>query len=224
MLDAAMAIALQEGVDKLTIAHLARRLDAAVGALYRYFPSKSALMMAMQRRAIEALRGDLEQTFARAEAAFPDAAAPVRALAAAMLIVPSYLADATAQQARHNLIDRVLSVPEPVLSDDHARDVDEVLRPIIELVSVRLQGAVDLGAINAGDPAQRTHLLWALSHGLDHFRKRDRIQPPALRVDMLVGHGLRALFIGWGATEADTDAALGMLGAIAPIAWGCEPV
>ncbi|MEL6182651.1 MAG: TetR family transcriptional regulator, partial [Myxococcota bacterium] len=53
MLHAAMSIVVNEGVSALTIARLARELDAAVGALYRYFESKQALITALQRQAID---------------------------------------------------------------------------------------------------------------------------------------------------------------------------
>ncbi|MFT7579966.1 MAG: AcrR family transcriptional regulator, partial [Myxococcota bacterium] len=47
MLDAAMGIVLDEGIEALTIARIAARLDAAVGALYRYFPGKEALIVGL---------------------------------------------------------------------------------------------------------------------------------------------------------------------------------
>jgi hypothetical protein len=41
-------------------------------------------------------------------------------------------------------------------------------------------------------------VVWAAMHGLDHFRKRDRIMPTQLRVSALREQTLLALFAGWG--------------------------
>src|SRR5690606_15588387 len=49
----AMRIVRAEGLDGLTMARLADELDCAVGTVYTYFPSKGALVAAVQREAIE---------------------------------------------------------------------------------------------------------------------------------------------------------------------------
>ena len=53
--DTAMMIVTTEGIDALTMARLASELDAAIGAVYRYFPSKGALVAQIQGQAIELL-------------------------------------------------------------------------------------------------------------------------------------------------------------------------
>jgi AcrR family transcriptional regulator len=64
ILDAAMTIVVSEGLDGLAIARLAKAVDAAVGAIYRYFPGKETIVAALQERAIgeygEALQARLE--------------------------------------------------------------------------------------------------------------------------------------------------------------------
>ncbi len=44
-----------EGVEALTMARLARECDAAVGAVYRYLPGKSALLGGLQLRSVRVL-------------------------------------------------------------------------------------------------------------------------------------------------------------------------
>ena len=56
VLDAAMRLLVEEGAHALTIQRLAHDLDYAVGALYRYFPSKDALLADLQRKVIHELR------------------------------------------------------------------------------------------------------------------------------------------------------------------------
>lgn len=52
IVDTAMKIATSEGLGQVTTHRLARELDIAVGALYRYFDSKAAIIEAMQARAL----------------------------------------------------------------------------------------------------------------------------------------------------------------------------
>src|SRR6478735_9584117 len=54
-LDTAFRIVTAEGFDALTMQRLADETDAAIGAVYRYFPSKGALVAEVQREAIERL-------------------------------------------------------------------------------------------------------------------------------------------------------------------------
>jgi hypothetical protein len=52
-------------------------------------------------------------------------------------------------------------------------------------------------------------VLWAALHGLDHFRKRDRIQPVELRVAALELELYRGLLLGWGADRTAVDDTIG---------------
>ena len=211
MLDAAMDIALRDGPEKLTIAKLAARIDAAVGALYRYFPSKDALVAAMQHRAVDQLRSDLQAVFADVDRRLCQQPPAIAALAGAVAIAPAYLAQADLRPRRHRLIDAWVSSPSPLLSDTDARAVNETLAPILALVVNRLQRATDAGALRSGDQLARAHVLWALVHGLSHFRKRDRIQPQALQVAALLTSGLQALLVGWGAPSQEAARAVAAL-------------
>ena len=48
-LDAAARIVADEGFEALTMSRLAEHLDTVVSAVYRYFPSKGALLAELQR-------------------------------------------------------------------------------------------------------------------------------------------------------------------------------
>ena len=47
LLDAAQQIVFQEGIEKLSIRHLANHLHISTGVVYNYFPSKSELILAI---------------------------------------------------------------------------------------------------------------------------------------------------------------------------------
>ena len=50
-------------------------------------------------------------------------------------------------------------------------------------------------------------MIWAGLHGLEHFRKRDRILPERLQVKTVEQAMMRSLLLGFGASEEALDAA-----------------
>ena len=211
LLDTAMEILGEGGLDALTIPRLAERMGASVGGLYRYFPSKEAIFVALQERAIDAYskaQGDAAEV---AETWSSGLSVGGRALARVVGAFHAFLRQAEQAPAQHALVDAFLSAPSPTLSEAQARAIDAYLTPLLEACAEHLEGATAAGALAPGDALVRTHVLWAALHGLDHFRKRDRIQPPALRVEQLERTLFRTTFIGWGGAPNTVDSALALL-------------
>lgn len=204
LLDAAMAIVVEEGLDGLTVAGIAKRLDAAVGSLYRYFPGKDALIVGLQERAIRDFHAHLvaRLTAAREVLGAQADTAPGR-LALIMVPFHVYLADGRAETSRHRLLDTFLSFPSPVLGDEEAREVDEALEPLMQAITSLITGAVDTGALAPGDCRVRTQFAVAAVHGLDHMRKRDRVIPERLRVARILPELLASFLRGWGGRDED---------------------
>lgn len=202
VLDAAMRIIVAEGLGALTIQRLAKATGASVGGLYRYYESKESVIAALQLRAIgvfaevqrEELGRGAEFLAARSNMLLPHAAA----LFSALVSITSYLRFELRDPERHQLFDAFLSASEATLPDAAAQEVDAAIRPLIASIAARLDGAAECGALSPGDGVQRTYVVWAAMHGLDHFRKRDRIMPPQLRVTALREQTLLGLFSGWG--------------------------
>ncbi len=211
MLDAAMRIITELGVDSLTIARLADEIDAAVGALYRYFPGKGALMVALQARAIEsfgqALQRDVERARASAssESWERDQVVALVPVLAAFRAYPTFYAS---EPAMYALIDSSLSDPRALLTTEEQQAIQTVLMPVLQICADQLDAAVDQGALDDGDSMKRTHVAWGALHGLGHFRKRDHSVPAELGSDQLAEELLRGLLRGWGADKSDIDGAL----------------
>lgn len=208
LLDAAMSIVVQDGFEALTIAHLARKVGVAVGAMYRYFDGKDALVAALQQEAIAALGAHLEERARAHAAALAELPPKAQALAKVVMAFVAYLDDARAASRRHRLVDAFVSSPSYTLSEAAAREVDAALQTIFEGIEGRFDAAVAAGALSPGDAAVRTYVGWATIHGLDHFRKRDRIVEPRRQVAALVPAAFGALLRGWGADAADVDRAM----------------
>jgi len=198
VLDAAMEIVAAEGLPALTIARLADAVDAAVGALYRYFPGKEHLLVALQVRATDDLRAALEERLATVERAARRLDPAPAALAAAAAVPLGYLAEARRAPARHRLTSAFLASPEPVLGEAEAAEVEAAVAPILTLAAERLDAAARGGALAPGDARRRTTLAWAAVQGLTLFHNRDRLQPARLRVGALAGPLLESLLRGWG--------------------------
>lgn len=209
LLDEAMALVVEDGMEGLTIARLANRIGGSVGALYRYFESKEELVVGLQEMAIADFREFLDRRLAAQAEAFPEDVSPrVAALAKIMSAVAAYVDHADGSPQPHRLVDLFLSTPDAVLSDEDARAVGQrVIMPILEIVGGLLALAVQVGALAPGHVEQRTHLAWAFVHGLDHFRKRDRLNGEHLQVQVLLPLAVRTLLAGFGAQTADLDQA-----------------
>lgn len=209
LLDAAMDLVVEDGMAGLTIGSLAERVEAAVGAIYRYFPSKTALITALQVRAVEELREVVDAALARLDAS--EAPREVALLAAAIAVPYAYARHLQERPARRMLINRSLAAPAPVLPEEEAFEVDAALRPVLERMVARLSAAAEAGLLEAGDARQRAMLAWAGVQGLSLFVNRDRLQPPELRSPALIAPLLEALLRGWGAEAASARAALAAL-------------
>lgn len=207
VLDAAMSVVLEEGLESLTMGRLARALRRSASGLYRYFESKEAILVALQLRAIEGYRVGL----VAAIAGVPEVANAATALARVLVAFGYFAQHEASSPAEHRLLDLFLSAPDPILSSEQARTVDIALGGILEICSGTLRSARVFGALSDGNDLIRTHLLWAGFHGLGHFQKRDRILPPALHASALRPAMTDALLHGFGATPESINEAQRLL-------------
>ena len=177
VMDTAMEILAEGGLGALTIPKLARAMGASVGGLYRYFPSKEAIFVALQERAIDAFAQAQREAVSAAEAQLTGASQEVQALVRAMVAFKAFLDEAERAPTQHALIDAFLSAPTATLSEALARAIDDYMAPIVSYCDGLLEAASDIGCSR-----RETHLRARMCFGQlpwpDHFRKRDRIQAP----------------------------------------------
>jgi len=159
-LEAARQLIEEHGIDALTVKSVADRVDAAVGTLYTYFPSKGALIAALQVAAIERLGAaytqaadDLDSELA-ARGVDVDTAALTRLVA----VGRSLIAVVEVLPEEFRLQQRLLNDR----ADYDDRDVALVV-PVAYAVLARperlLRDAVALGVLEAGDSFDRT-ITW----------------------------------------------------------------
>lgn len=163
VVDAALRLLERGGEPALTMPGLAAELGVAVGGLYRTFASKDALVVGLQRRAIDELAALLE---ARVADAGPDAVARAKAA------FGTWSAWAERSPALFALVDRALSDPARLLPDDDAHEVDRAMAPILTRCTALLAAAT-----GPDDAALRTLAVWSAVRGARQLRKRDDRSP-----------------------------------------------
>jgi len=205
ILDAATELVVESGLEALTLQRLAGDLGLATSALYRYFPGKTELVVALQTRAIAELASEIT-----AELDFPSESR-AEALARVWIALDVFLEGPVRHPARHGLIDAFLSAPEAQLDAAALATVEATLGPLLAAVAQALGVAAERGALEPGDAQARTRLAWAAMHGLHHLRRRDRVEPRARRSPALGRAMIETLFLGWGASQETLERARALL-------------
>jgi AcrR family transcriptional regulator len=206
-LDLATEMIREGGPEALTMADLAERLDLSVGGLYRYYPSKGAILVGLEKRSIASYGAVQEQLLGALEPRLKRAKPRVAALARLLAASSAYLEHGRLDPLHHRIMTQMLAAPEPLLDETEVREVETHLRPIIERGVMLMVLAEQAGALAPGAAEVRTFVLWATLQGADQFRKRDRVLPPHLHSHALADAAVDALLLGWGAGAKDLAAA-----------------
>ena len=159
-LEATRQLVEERGIDALTVKSVADRVDAAVGTLYTYFPSKGALIAALQVEAIEQLDAAYAEAAAHLDLDLAAQGTDVETAALARLVAfgRSLIVVADVLPEAFRLQQRLLH--DQVGYDDH--DLALVV-PAAFAVLARperlLRDAVALDLLDAGDAFDRT-ITW----------------------------------------------------------------
>jgi AcrR family transcriptional regulator len=213
-LEEAKGIVAAEGLEALTMARLAARLDCAVGTAYTYFPSKSALVAEVQRDAIETLTESYVLFRARFDAHVAATAptAEVSAIAHLVGFARFWIATLSAYPEEARLLQVLMSDPgtDTIVDDDLGRVVPAAMRLLGHardaFADARATGALS-GYDGADDDMERTVVLAATLNGLLLLDRLARVDP-----GLLDGHRLALattvdLLRSWGATDTTLAAA-----------------
>jgi len=205
-LAAARAVAEQDGLDALTIKGLARRLDCAVGTMYTYFPSKGALLAALQADAIERLAAVYDGAADRLEASIAGLGDDGRALAR-LVAFGRFIIVAERRMPEEFHLQQQLLVQAGVADADH---VDEVI-PVAFALLARPQGLIEdgvaRGVLGPGESFDRTVSWVAAVNGVLTL---EGIQHPGAGLfdtGLLADRLTLDLLVGWGADRAALAAA-----------------
>ncbi len=204
-LAAARAVAEQDGLDALTIKGLARRLDCAVGTMYTYFPSKGALLAALQADAIERLAAVYDGAADRLEALVADLPDDQRALARLVAFGRFVIVAERRMPEEFHLQQQLLATP--LADPDH---LDEVV-PVAFALLARPQGLLADGAargvLSPGEAFDRTVSWVAAINGVLVLEAIQHPEAGFFDTGLLADRLTLDLLVGWGAERAALEAA-----------------
>jgi len=198
-LEAALRIATEEGLPALTMQRLAAEVDAAVGTVYTYFPSKGALVAEVQREVVDRLTASYLQLRPRIEDRVADAAPEVTALAHLVGFARFMIDSVDALPQEQRLLQQLVAdADELVPTEEGARVLPAVAR-LLDLARQRFAVAGEVGALGPGDPMERTVVLAASLNGVLQLDKLARWDPDLLDARRLARALVDDLLAGWGA-------------------------
>jgi len=201
ILDAALEVILEHGVDGLTIQRMAKKLMWSVGALYRYFPGKEAVIAHLQIRVLAEL-GDAIVARVEAMGELPGISGLPpgdRAVAALLAAADCYRQEALEVPARFLLVSAVIATPPAALEGEEAESVGAAFSGFLDRITRLVETATEHGSLGVGSAPERTLLLWSSVQGVLQMRKVATLDP---RLDDLPGLVLaltESLLLGWGA-------------------------
>lgn len=202
ILDAAMDLVAAGGFDGLSMSRLAEAVGFTPGALYRYIGSKDALLARIIESALAEVRGFLDDATRR----LPQGAGP---LSVVLSLALAYRAFARERPHPFGLLAMSMAEPRVLLREPEAASV-VVERMVAALtpLSQALEGASARGQLRPGDAVERTVCMFALLQGVSQLHKQVRHARDILDLDRLATSGVSSLLLGWGARQADIDAAV----------------
>jgi AcrR family transcriptional regulator len=210
-LAAAMDIAGRDGLRALTMQRLADEVDAAVGTVYTYFPSKGALVAELQREAIERLTESYHLIRDRSDARLAGWDDQVAASVARLAVFGRFwvaTVDTFPQEAAflHALISESEQMVPP---EEHHR----VMPAALILLNEARACVAESAAAGAIDPLGDTDpmdivIRWAAAlTGVLLTVNLAPLNPRAFDGRRLARVLQRDLLLGWGASRAGVDRA-----------------
>lgn len=212
ILDAALDLAVREGLGALTTPRLARELGYTPAAFYRYFESKDALLLALETRTAQRYYARFFEVFASARHALDDLRTlggqpRVRALARIALLAKVYASLAKEEPAHFRLVGVLVTGDRSWMKGTGAEKLEaHVLERIAEVV-VLFAEAEELSALARGNPVERLMILWVSLHAVLAAAPLAEAHPELLDLDAMGAELLRALLVGWGADPREVTAA-----------------
>lgn len=196
------------GLEGLSLHKLAKYLGYTVGALYRYFPSKDALIAALQCDVIETLGEAFEGLWqeVREDQAWCALPEDVREAGMLLVTVDFYVAYATRSPAHFRLNSRMMSDPRPLINDEDAMAVFLVAGRIWQAVGQMLHQARLFTCEQ--EAAERALVLWSAMHGVMQSPKLMRFSSGNWEMHGIMRTFLQTMLLGWGIQPAVLEQAL----------------
>ncbi len=164
-LGTALDIVTTEGFDALTMQRLADQCDSAIGAVYRYFPSKGALVAEVQREAVERISTSYALIRARSEPGLSGLGERMHSLARLVLMGRWFVSLTETHPQELRLFQMLMSEWRLVVPvEEGVRVVPSVMRLLDEARGC-IDDASNAGALDQRDEAMTRVVIWAAAVG-----------------------------------------------------------
>ena len=202
-IEAAQRIIAAEGFEGLTMSRLAAELDTVVSAVYRYFPSKGALIAAIQEEGIERMSASLTTIVGSGDRHFAAGGLDERGVAVARLVLFGRWLCATTETYPEELrlFQLIMSQRESALDPEGGLRMFPIAMALGGHAVAALDAAEACGAIEAGSSIDRA-VIWA--SGLSGVLETDdleRYAPGLFGKTRLARQANVDLIAGWGASR-----------------------
>ncbi len=158
LLDAAAAVVVEHGIEHLTTALVAERAGASIGTVYRYFPDRVAVLVALAERNFERMHLAVGRVLAATHETWPEVLeAVVEAMVETFREVPSFRALRSGEGLDLGAQDREPIVPQYVaevavyLRERWGIEVDDESRERLELAIGGLDALVTYAFLHDAD-------------------------------------------------------------------------
>lgn len=202
-LTAAMAIAGRDGLRALTMQRLADEVDAAVGTVYTYFPSKGALVAELQREAIERLTASYHLIRDRSDAILAGWDDQVAASVARLAVFGLFwVASVDTFPREAAFLHALISEAEEMIPPEEHHRVLPAAMALLDEARAAVAEGVELGAVPniVDDDAMDVVIRWAAAlTGTLLTSNMAPLNPRAFDGPRLARILQHDLLLGWGA-------------------------
>ncbi len=199
--DAAKGIVALDGFEGLTMSRLANELDTVVSAVYRYFPSKGALLAEIQKEALERLTMSLTTIAATNDqsSAFRELNEEQASLVRLVLFGRWFCATSESYPEELRLLQMIMSQRESVLDPEGGARIFPLAMGLLSHAVVAIEMAQHTRAIEPGNSIDRAALWASALSGVMETDDLAKYVPDLFggaRLAKLANHDL---IRGWGA-------------------------
>jgi AcrR family transcriptional regulator len=208
ILHTATELLLRDGPEALSVQRLAGALGWSAGALYRYFDSKDALLVAIQAQNLVVLGGFLGQAWSLGGGASWGLDERGSSLLGLALACRAYAGLPRWSPGRFRLLALSIGEPRHWVEQAAAGPVLEGAAQLLGAVEAGIGRAESAGALSVSEGGRRARVLWLAVHGVASAQKFERFGSGALWHEALLDDLLLALLVGWGAQATEAAQAL----------------
>ena len=167
ILDCAMVLLAESGLEGVTIHAIAEAMDLTVGALYRYFPSKVSILSEMTQRTVLELSATLQTRDV------PTASATLRL----MNIAEAHIAFSRSHPAHFLLISQMMTSPKVILPPEERTSAMAPAFELIAFVEGVIRAGQETGELQPRDPRALALMFWSSIQGALQLDKFARLDP-----------------------------------------------